>query len=55
MLKVGNLVRHRLSESGMLGVVVKKGAGDKWLVSWNDGRNSWTVRTLVEAVDHEAG
>ena len=50
-MKVGDLVRHRLSESGMLGVVIKKGASDKWLVSWSDGRNSWTVRSLFEAVD----
>jgi len=50
-MKVGNLVRHRLSESGMLGIVVKKGASDKWLISWNDGRISWAVRSLFEAVD----
>ncbi len=47
----GNLVRHRFSESGMLGIVVKKGVGEKWLISWNDGRISWTVRSLFEAVN----
>jgi hypothetical protein len=50
-MKVGNLVRHRFSESGMLGIVIKKGVGDKWFISWGDGRVSWTVRTLFEAVD----
>ena len=50
-MQVGDLVRHRISESGMLGVVIRKGASDKWLVSWNDGRISWTVRSLFEAVD----
>ena len=50
-MQAGDLVRHRHSESGMLGVVIKKGASDKWLVSWSDGRNSWTVRSLFEAVD----
>ena len=50
-MQVGDLVRHRLSESGMLGIVVKKGVGDKWFISWGDGRISWTVRTLFEAVN----
>lgn len=50
-MKVGSLVRHRFSESGMLGIVIKKGVSDKWYISWNDGRNSWTVRSLFEAVD----
>ena len=50
-MQVGDLVRHRRSESGMLGIVVKKGIDDKWLISWNDGRNSWTVRSLFEVVD----
>ena len=50
-MRVGELVRHRLSESGVLGIVIKKGVGDKWLISWVNGRVSWTVRTLFEAVD----
>ena len=50
-MKVGSLVRHRFSESGMLGIVIKKGVSDKWFISWGDGRISWTVRTLFEAVD----
>ena len=50
-MRVGDLVRHRLSESGVLGIVIKEGVGDKWLISWVNGRVSWTVRTLFEAVD----
>jgi hypothetical protein len=50
-MKAGDLVRHRRSESGMLGLVIKKGVGDKWFISWNDGRNSWTVRSLFEVVN----
>ncbi len=50
-MNVGSLVRHRFSESGMLGLVIKEGAGEKWLISWNDGRNSWTVRSLFEVVN----
>ena len=50
-MKVGDLIRHRRSESGMLGVAIKKGASDKWLVSWNDGRISWCIRSLVETVN----
>ena len=52
-MQVGDLVRHRFSESGMLGVVVKRGpwSSDRWQVAWNDGRISWTMRTLMEIVD----
>ena len=50
-MQVGDLVQHRLSESGMLGILIKKGVSDKWLISWGDGRISWTVRSLFEAVD----
>ena len=49
-MKVGDLVRHRLSESGMLGVVVKVGSS-KLLVAWNGGRTSWCVFSMVEAVN----
>ena len=46
----GELVRHRRSESGMLGVVVREGHS-KLLVAWNDGRISWCVYSMVEAVN----
>ena len=49
-MKVGDLVRHRRSESGMLGVVVKEG-DSKLLVAWSDGRTSWTVLSMVEAIN----
>ena len=49
-MKVGDLVRHRLSESGMLGMVVKEG-DSKLFVAWGDGRISWCIRSLVEEVN----
>ena len=49
-MNVGELVRHRRSERGMLGVVVKSGA-DKLFVAWDDGRISWCVRSLVEVIN----
>ena len=53
-MKVGDLVRHRRSESGMLGVVVREG-DSKLLVAWNDGRISWCVYSMVEAVNEGGG
>ena len=49
-MRVGDLVRHRRSESGMLGIVVKEG-DSKLFVAWSDGRISWCVRSMVEAVN----
>lgn len=49
-MNVGSLVRHRFSESGMLGVVVREG-DSKLFVAWNDGRISWCIRSIVEAVN----
>ena len=49
-MKVGELVRHRRSESGMLGVVLRKG-DSKLFVAWNDGRISWCVYSVVETVN----
>jgi hypothetical protein len=49
-VKTGDLVRHRRSESGMLGVVVREG-DSKLFVAWNDGRISWCICSLVEAVN----
>ena len=51
LMKAGNLVRHRFSESGMTGVVIKKGHSDRWLVTWSDGRISWAVLTLLETLN----
>ena len=52
-MQVGELVRHRRSESGMLGVVLKEGH-NKLFVAWNDGRISWCVYSMVE-VANEGG
>ena len=49
-MKIGDLVRHRRSESGMLGVVVREG-DSKLFVAWSDGRISWCVLSMVEAVN----
>ena len=49
-MKIGDLVRHRRSESGMLGVVVREG-DSKLFVAWSDGRISWCIRSMVEAVN----
>ena len=49
-MKVGELVRHRRSESGMLGIMIKEG-DNKLLVAWSDGRISWCVHSIVEAVN----
>ena len=49
-MKVGDLVRNRHSESGMLGVVVREG-DSKLFVAWSDGRISWCVRSMVEAIN----
>jgi hypothetical protein len=48
-MQVGDLVRHRRSESGMIGVVVRDG-DSKLFVAWNDGRISWCVRSVLEVV-----
>ncbi len=48
-MQVGDLVRHRRSESGMLGVVLREGSS-KLFVAWNDGRISWCIRSMVEVV-----
>ena len=49
-MQVGDLVRHRHSESGMLGIVVKEG-DSKLFVAWSDGRISWCVRSMVEVAN----
>jgi len=49
-MKVGDLVRHRRSESGMLGIVLKEGH-NKLFVAWNDGRISWCIRSMVEVAN----
>lgn len=48
-MKTGDLVRHRHSESGKTGLVIKRGYG-KCFVAWLDGRLSWCVFSLLEVV-----
>ena len=51
-MQVGDLVRHRRSESGMLGLVIRAPSPDsKLFVAWSDGRISWCVRSMVEIVN----
>jgi len=52
-MQVGSLVRHRLSESGMTGVVLRRGFKDRYLIAWADGRQSWTVRALVGLINEK--
>ena len=49
-MKVGDLVCHRHSESGMLGLVLRKG-DSKLFVAWTDGRISWCIHSMVEAAN----
>tara|TARA_R100000008_G_scaffold37901_2_gene21605 strand:- start:1178 stop:1327 length:150 start_codon:yes stop_codon:yes gene_type:complete len=48
-MKIGDLVRHLSSESGMLGVIVG------WhqqmpVVRWNDGRTNWVLPHLIKVM-----
>ena len=52
-MDVGDLVRHRHSESGILGIVAKRGYG-KCFIAWLCGRSSWCVLSMLEVVKHEA-
>ena len=49
-MQAGDLVRHRRSESGMLGVIAKRGY-DKCFVAWLSGRSSWCVFSILEVVN----
>ena len=49
-MQVGDLVRHRHSESGRLGIVAKRGYG-KCFIGWLDGYSSWCVMSLLEVVN----
>jgi hypothetical protein len=51
-MKVGELVRSRNSESGMLGIVVGWGGlGNTCpVVHWNDGRINWVMPHLIKVI-----
>ncbi len=49
-MQVGDLVRHRHSESGRLGIVAKRGYG-KCFIAWLDGWSSWCIFSLLEVVN----
>ncbi len=49
-MQVGDLVRHRRSESGRLGVIAKAG-GEKYFVAWLDGWSSWCILSMLEVVN----
>ena len=49
-MKTGDLVRHRHSESGRLGLIIKRGYG-KCFVAWLDGWSSWCIFSLLEVVN----
>ena len=48
-MKVGDLVRHRHSESGILGIITKRGYGKVW-IAWLCGRSHWCVLSMLEVV-----
>ena len=49
-MDVGDLVRHRHSESGRLGIVTKRGYG-KCFIAWLDGWSNWCVLSMLEVVN----
>ncbi len=50
-MQVGDLVRHRRSESGRLGFIARVGIHGKYFVSWLDGWSSWCVPSMLEVVN----
>ena len=57
-MKVGDLVRHRMSEGGMLGCIVgwrvtptSDGTGRLPVVCWQDGRTSPTMIRMLELIN----
>ena len=48
-MKVGDLVRHRHSESGILGIITKKGYGKVW-IAWSCGRLNWCILSMLEVI-----
>ena len=49
-MQVGDLIRHRRSESGRLGIITKVGHG-KYFISWLDGHSNWCIPPLLEVVN----
>ena len=52
-MKVGDLVRHHHSESGMFGIIVdwnRATPSPSPIVHWNDGRTSWIMPHLVKVI-----
>ena len=52
-MKVGDLVKHRLSERGMTGVITKMNVDERrpvHIVLWDDGRHSDCISDYLEVV-----
>jgi len=49
-MQAGDLVRHKRSESGRLGVITKRGYG-KARIAWIDGWSSWCIFSMLEVVN----
>ena len=51
-MKVGDLIRNRLSESGLIGIIV--GWHDlpvSPIVLWSDGRKNWIIPDFAEVLN----
>ena len=52
LVKVGDLIRNRLSESGLIGIIV--GWHDlpvSPIVLWSDGRKNWIIPDFAEVLN----
>jgi len=49
-IKLGELVRHRRSERGMLGIVVEIYKNETPVVLWDDGRRQQCTPIFLEVV-----
>jgi len=54
-MKIGNMIRHKLSEGGLLGIIIgyhqpTSTKPPTYLVKWSDGRLNWVVERLMEPV-----
>lgn len=48
---IGDIVRHKSSERGMLGIIVDWDGEKNPVVQWDDGRCTWVTPWLLEVVD----
>jgi len=54
-MKIGDMVKHKLSEGGLLGIIIGyhqaiESADPTYLVKWSDGRLNWVLQRLMEPI-----